>query len=126
MQDGLDLITAVARHPVTGPRLARTLYGFLISEIGEPDPGLIGEMARIYYAGGFEMKPVVEHLLRSPQFSDPANLYARYSWPAEFVARSIKEVGWVGFSVNDALTPMANMGQQPLGPPDVSGWDLRN
>ncbi len=124
MQDGLDLIDAVARHPATGPRLARKLYGFFVSEIGEPDAALIDEMARLYYAGGFEMRPVVDYLLRSPQFSDPANFYARYSWPAEFVVRAIKEVGSVGFSVNDALTPMANMGQQLFEPPDVSGWDL--
>jgi hypothetical protein len=26
--------------------------------------------------------------------------------------------------VNDALTPMANMGQQLFEPPDVAGWDL--
>jgi hypothetical protein len=42
----------------------------------------------------------------------------------EFVARAIKEVGWAGFSVNDALTPLANMGQQLFEPPDVNGWDL--
>jgi uncharacterized protein (DUF1800 family) len=124
MQDGVDLITAVARHPATGPRLARKLYDYFVSEVTEPDPGLIAELARIYYASGFEMKPVVEHLLLSPQFTDAANRYSRYSWPAEFVARSIKEVGWTGFSVNDALTPMANMGQQLFEPPDVAGWDL--
>ncbi len=123
-QDGVDLITAVAGHPATGPRLARKLYGFFVSEVGEPDPALIAELSRIYYAGGFEIRPVIEHLLLSPQFTDGANRYARYSWPAEFVARSIKEVGWTGFSVNDALTPMANMGQQLFEPPDVSGWDL--
>jgi uncharacterized protein (DUF1800 family) len=124
MQDGVDLINAVAGHPETGPRLARKLYGFFISEITEPDAGLINDLSRIYYSGGFEMKPVVEHLLLSPQFTDGANRYSRYSWPAEFVARSIKEVGWTGFSVNDALTPMANMGQQLFEPPDVAGWDL--
>lgn len=42
----------------------------------------------------------------------------------EFVARAIKEVGWNGFSVNDALTPLANMGQQLFEPPDVNGWDV--
>jgi hypothetical protein len=36
----------------------------------------------------------------------------------------VKEVGWRGFSVNDALTPLANMGQQLFEPPDVNGWDL--
>jgi hypothetical protein len=81
-------------------------------------------MARIYYDGGFEMEPVVRHLLLSPQFRNQANYYKRYSWPVEFVVRSIKEVGWTGFSVNDALTPLTNMGQQLFEPPDVAGWEL--
>jgi uncharacterized protein (DUF1800 family) len=124
MQDGTDLINAVAAHPATGPRLARKLYQFFISEVSAPDAALISELADIYYRSKFEMKPVVEHLLLSPPFVAGANRYARYSWPAEFVARAIKEIGWVGFSVNDALGPMSNMGQQLYEPPDVAGWDL--
>ena len=124
MQDGIDLINAVAGHPLTGPRLARKLHRFFISEVSDPDPTLMSELASIYYRGNFEIKPVVEHLLRSPQFVDGSNRYARYSWPAEFVARSIKEIGWVGFSLNDALGAMSNMGQQLFEPPDVAGWDL--
>ncbi len=124
LQDGIDLINAVARHPATGPRLARKLYAYFISEVGAPDERLIGELSRIYYESNFEMKPVVQYLLRSSAFLGESNRYARYSWPAEFVVRAIKEVGWTGFSVNDALTPMVNMGQQLFEPPDVNGWDL--
>jgi uncharacterized protein (DUF1800 family) len=124
IEDGLDLITAVARHPQTGPRLARKLYGFFINEVDPPDPALITEVAGIYYSRNFEIEPMVRRLLLSSQFRDPANYYKRYSWPAEFVVRAIKEVGWTGFSVNDALTPLVNMGQQLLEPPDVNGWEL--
>jgi uncharacterized protein (DUF1800 family) len=124
MQDGLDLIDAVAAHPATGPRLARKLYAYFINEVDPPDEALIADLARTYYASNFEMRPVVRRLLLSPQFSDTRNYYARYSWPVEFVVRAIKEVGWAGFSVNDALTPLANMGQQLFEPPDVNGWDL--
>jgi hypothetical protein len=67
---------------------------------------------------------MVRRLLLSPQFRDTANYYKRYSWPVEFVVRALKEVGWTGFSVNDALTPLVNMGQQLLEPPDVNGWEL--
>jgi hypothetical protein len=63
-------------------------------------------------------------LFVSPQFTDPSNYFTRYSWPAEFVARSIKEMGWSGFSVNDTLNPLIAMGQQLFEPPDVAGWDL--
>lgn len=124
MQDGVDLINAVARHPATGPRLARKLYQFFINEVDEPDAGFIQELSRIYYESNFEMKPVIRRLLHSSQFTNPANRFARYSWPVEFVARSLKEVGWRGFSVDSALTPLTNMGQQLFEPPDVNGWEL--
>ena len=124
MQDGLDLINAVVAHRATGPRLARKLYAFFINEVDPPDPALINEVAQIYYARGFAIEPMVRRLLLSTQFRDPRNYYKRYSWPAEFVVRSLTEVGPAGFSVNDALPPMANMGQQLFEPPDVNGWEL--
>src|SRR5262249_14366079 len=77
-----------------------------------------------YYSSGYEIGPMVRRLLLSSQFRDPANYYKRYSWPVEFVVRALKEVGWAGFSVGAALTPLTNMGQQILEPPDVSGWHL--
>jgi uncharacterized protein (DUF1800 family) len=124
MQDGLDLIAAVARHPATGPRLARKLYGFFVNEVDAPDDGLIDRMSRAYYGSGYDIEAVVKVLLLSPQFRDPVNYYKRYSWPVEYVVRSLKEVGWAGFSVNDALAPLLNMGQQLFEPPDVNGWEL--
>jgi hypothetical protein len=36
----------------------------------------------------------------------------------------MKEVGFAGFSVNNAVSSLANMGQQLFEPPDVAGWDL--
>jgi uncharacterized protein (DUF1800 family) len=124
MQDGLDLIDAVARHPATGPRLARKLYRFFVSEVGPIDEALVAQLANTYYARNFEMKPVIRQLLLSQQFTSAANRFSRYAWPVEFVARALKEVGWAGFNLNDALTPLSNMGQQLFEPPDVAGWDL--
>jgi ABC-type transport system substrate-binding protein len=49
---------------------------------------------------------------------DPAKKSPQYG-----NVRAIKEVGWVGLSVNTALTPMSNMGQQLYEPPDVNGWE---
>jgi uncharacterized protein (DUF1800 family) len=124
MQDGLDLIEAVARHPATGPRLARKLYQFFVNEVDPPDQALINEISQIYYSGNFEIKPMVRRLLTSVQFLDERNRYKRYSWPVELVARALKEVGFNGFSVGTALTPLINMGQQLFEPPDVNGWEL--
>ena len=123
-QDGVDLVNAVANHPETGAFLARKLYAFFVNETGVPDEALIQQLAETYYASGFNMRDVVRQLLRSAQFQDPANHWARYAWPAELVPRLIKEVGWSGFSAAATLSPLINMGQTLFEPPDVAGWSL--
>ena len=124
MQDGLDLIDALARHPETGRYLAKKLYRFFISEVGDISESWVSRVAGVYQRTGYDMKSVMQEVLLSREFWDEANYFSRYSWPAEFVVRALKDIGWVGFSVNDALTPLANMGQNLYDPPDVAGWDL--
>jgi uncharacterized protein (DUF1800 family) len=69
------------------------------------------------------MRAVMREVLLSPEFWDPRSIWGRYAWPVEYVVRLLKDVGWVGFSVDTALTPLTNMGQLLYDPPDVAGWD---
>ena len=124
MQDGIDLITALAVHPETARRLARKFWNFFISEIHPPDPAFVTSTANVYLQSGTRIGPVVYSILNSPWFNDPAVHHARYSWPAEFVVRAIKEVGWQNFSLDKARAPLANMGQALYEPPNVGGWPL--
>ena len=124
IQDGVDLITALAIHPETARRLARKFWNFFISEIHPPDPAFVEGTAAVYLQSRTEIRPVVRHVLMSPWFNDPSVRYARYAWPAEFVARGIKEVGWQGFSLDKVRAPMASMGMLLFEPPDVGGWPL--
>ena len=123
-QDGLDLIYALAHHPETAKRLARKLWTFFVSEVREPDPSFVDAIAQVYLANDTQMRPVLRAVLNSSQFTDPRAYFERYAWPVEYVIRSIKEIGFLGYSVNDTLTPLVNMGQTLFEPPDVSGWDL--
>ncbi len=124
MQDGLDLIAALARHPSTPRRLARKLWSFFISE-QEPAPGpFIEGVADVYMRNDTAMRPVVDYVLRSSWFFESRNLYARYAWPVEFVARAVKETGWQGYSLDNARTALTSMGQVLFEPPDVNGWEL--
>jgi len=124
MQDGIDLINALSMHPETARRIAGKLYAFFISETNAADPNFINDIANYYLQNGAYMRAVVSYVLKSPQFQDPANFFTRYSWPAEFVVRSMKEAGWVGFSLGNTLSPLVSMGQQLLEPPNVAGWVL--
>jgi len=70
------------------------------------------------------MRPVLRYILNSRWFTNPGNFNARYSWPVEYVVRTIKEMGWNGFSVDSARVPLTNMGQTLFEPPNVAGWQL--
>jgi uncharacterized protein (DUF1800 family) len=124
MQDGLDLIDALASHPNTGRFLARKFWGFFISETQPPDPAFVESVAQVYRQNNTGIRPVVRYILRSPWFLDPASHYARYSWPVEYAVRLVKDIGWVGYSIDNVRTPLVNMGQQLFEPPDVAGWAL--
>ena len=124
MQDGLDLIAALAASPDTARYLATKLYRFFVSEFGSVDTKFVDRIASVYLQSRGEMKPVVREVLLSPEFWNPDSYFARYSWPVEFVVRAMKDIGWTGFSLGAVLTPLANMGQTLYDPPDVAGWDL--
>lgn len=124
IQDGIDFITALARHPNTARRLARKLWTFLVSETREPPESFVDSAAQVYLQNNTEIKPLVRYILRSPWFTDPANYYTRYAWPVEFVVRAVKEMGWNGYSIDNARVPLNNMGQTLFEPPDVAGWGL--
>jgi uncharacterized protein (DUF1800 family) len=124
MQDGLDLINALATHPETARRLARKFWNFFVSEIHPPDPAFISTTANVYLQSGTRIGPVVYSILNSPWFNDPAVHHARFAWPVEYVVRAIKELGWQNFSLDRARAPLASMGQALYEPPNVGGWPL--
>jgi uncharacterized protein (DUF1800 family) len=124
MQDGLDLVEALARHPATAARLATRLYQFFINDVDAPDQALIREAAQAYLVGNYSVRAMLQRLLVSEQFLNGSQAFRRYSWPVEFVVRAIKEAGWQGLSVDSAVNPLLNMGQQLYEPPDVNGWAL--
>ena len=123
-QDGIDLIRALARRPQTAERLARRFWAYFVSEFTAPPNSLIDSMKDAYLGKDTSIKAMLARLFTSAEFLDPTVVNSRYSWPVEFVVRAIKETGWSGLSVDAAMNPLVNMGQQLYEPPDVNGWEL--
>ena len=124
MQDGIDFINALATHPNTAKRLARKLWGYFVSDAEEPDEGFVEQVAAIYLRYDTSIAAVVQYIFNSPWFADPNRFFTRYSWPAEFVTRAVKEVGWTGYSIDTSRAALINMNQVLFEPPDVAGWEL--
>ena len=102
MQDGLDLINALAIHPETARRLARRLWTWFVSETAtrRTRSSSSNISQRVSEERHEHASRCVRAVLLSPQFIDPQRFYQRYAWPVEFVVRALKEVGYVGFSVD--------------------------
>src|SRR4030095_964277 len=91
--------------------VAKALRAFVNSSPDtEPDQALISQLSNAYLGNNYNNKVARQTLFNSPQFRDSRNFYQRYSWPAEFVVRAIKETGWVGFTVGGAITPTTHRG----------------
>ena len=123
MQDGLDFIDALAASPNTARYLAAKLYRFFVSEFGDVSESFVSRIAAAYLRSRYDMKWVMREVLLSPEFWDSGSYFSRYASPVEFVVRALKDVGWTGFSVNQALAPLSSMGMTLYEPPDVAGWD---
>jgi uncharacterized protein (DUF1800 family) len=123
-QDGIDLITALATSPATARRLAGKFWNFFVSETAAPDAVFVENVASVYLLSNTDIKTTVRYILRSPWFQSQDTYYARYAWPVEYVVKSIKEVGWNGYSVDSARAALPAMGQTLFEPPDVNGWAL--
>ena len=124
MQDGIDLLTTLANHPLTARRLARRFWTWFVSETEPAPDSFVDAVAGVYLDNQTSIRATLRAVLTSPEFTDTNRPFQRYAWPVEFVVRSLREIGWTGFSANDALTPLTSMGQTLYEPPDVSGWDL--
>ena len=114
----------MATHPKTAERLARKLWNYFVTDAFDPDPDFLRGAASIYLVNQTRMEPVIRYVMQSRWFQNPGNWFSRYSWPVEFAVRSLKEVGYTGYSVDRMRAPLAAMGQVLFEPPDVNGWEL--
>src|SRR3954469_16754933 len=94
MQDGIDFINGLAAHPNTARYLATKLYRFFVNEFGAVNVTFVNRVASVYLQSGGDMKTVIHEVLSSPELWDDSAYFSRYSWPAEFIPRALKDIGW--------------------------------
>ncbi len=115
-----DIVRIAVAHPATGPRLAAKLIRFFL----RPDPpaDLVQRLAAVYYARSYSIRDVLEHLLRSPEFSSEAAYRANIKSPVELLVGGLRTLGvtQAGPQIGRLLVPL---GQALFSPPSVKGWD---
>lgn len=125
--DGDDIIDIILDQPQAPLFLARKLVRFFVTD--EPSDALVAPFAKMIRENNYEIKPVVERILRSEAFYAPEHRYAKIKSPVEFVIGGMRMVSG---PIPDKALPLVTralsyflrqMGQDLLNPPNVKGWD---
>ncbi len=86
--NGDDIVDMLVAHPSTARRLCTQLFEYLAYP--NPEPAVLAELTRTYYAGGFDIRSVVERILTSAAFYSPRARLAIIKCPAQYVVGSVK------------------------------------
>ncbi|MFA5884957.1 MAG: DUF1800 domain-containing protein [Acidimicrobiia bacterium] len=117
-----DVVNAAVDHPACAPFIATKLYRSFHG--ADPSPTRATELGNLFRDGGYEIRPLVEAILREPSFFDAAKRYNRARTPVEYVTAALAVIA--SDDVRWATDLCDQMGQLPFFPPNVAGWPLGN
>src|SRR5260221_2196374 len=114
-----DVVKLVCAHPTTGKHIAFRMWSFFVSE--NPSDGDLKPLVDAYYSSNHQISAMVRAMLTSPAFTKAA-YRARIKSPIEFVVGALRGLG-LATDGTGLSAQLSAMGQVPLDPPDVSGWN---
>ncbi|MBV8751136.1 MAG: DUF1800 domain-containing protein [Candidatus Eremiobacteraeota bacterium] len=115
-----DVIAIIVSQPVHQRFLAHKLLEFFV--YSDPEDELIESVAQVYALSGFDVAKTVGTILRSNVFYSTRAYRAIPKSPIELVIGTLR---YLGAQTVPAYTTykLAQMGQEPMNPPSVKGWD---
>jgi len=118
--NGDDIINIIVAQPIHQRYLCRNLLEYFV--YSDPEPALVDALAQVYALSGYDIAKTVGSIIRSNVFYSTRAYRALPKSPIEFTLgllryMDVKQVpadmpGW-----------LFRMGQYPLAPPSVKGWD---
>jgi len=115
-----DVVAAIVSQPVHQRFIAHKLLEFFV--YSDPEPELIEQTARVYALSGFDIAKTVGAILRSNVFYSSRAYRALPKSPIELAIGTLRCLGVATVPPNLPYQ-LARMGQEPLNPPSVKGWD---
>ena len=118
--NGNDVVNIIVQQPAHSRFMAHKLLEFFV--YSDPEPELIEALASVYAISGYDIPKTVGTIFRSNVFYSSRAYRAIPKSPIEFAVGTLRYMGVT--TVPDNLPfVLARMGQDPLDPPSVKGWD---
>lgn len=117
-----DIVRICLEQPACPRFIAGKLFRFLVSETITPTPELLAPLADDLRRNNFDIRRVVETILRSNLFYAQQSYRTRIKAPVDFVLTIVRGLeGRVGTTA--LATALESLGQNVFYPPSVKGWD---
>ena len=127
MEDGLQVIDLLSRHPATARFVARKLARRFVAD--EPPPSLVERATEVFQRSDGDIRAVIRSIVEAPEFFAPEFYQAKVKKPLEYVASSLRLLEAEAKVTPQLLRFLARMGeplflaQPPTGYPDVgASW----
>jgi uncharacterized protein (DUF1800 family) len=129
-----DLITMIFAQQETAKYICRKLYRWFVYYVIDDaaETAVIGPLADILRTNNYELKPVLDALLKSAHFFDAANVGCMLKNPIDFVVGTMRQFNVAFAPATDLASQYAGWDyirargsamQMNLGdPPNVAGW----
>jgi len=117
---GEDVLATIVAQPIHQRFICRKLLEYFV--YSDPEAELIDALAQTYALSGFDIAKTVGTILRSNVFHSTRAYRAMPKSPIEFVIGTLRFMD-VRAIPNDTAYWLARMGQVPLAPPSVKGWE---
>ncbi len=118
---GEEVIDIILEQPCTARFMAAKLCRFFMCE--EPPRELVDELAAMLRGGGYQFRPVLTALLRAESFYDPARVGNQIKSPIQLCVGAWRQLRAELRQPRLIVILLKLMGQDPLDPPNVKGWD---
>jgi hypothetical protein len=115
-----DVVRLVCAHPTTGRHVAQRMWSFFVYD--NPSDSDLQPLVDAYNHHDHSIAAMVRAMVTSPQFFSAKAYRGRIKSPVEFVAGSLRGLG-IQTAATGLPSLLAGLGQMPLDPPNVSGWD---
>jgi uncharacterized protein (DUF1800 family) len=120
VNDGLQVIDILAKHPSTAKFLSRKLAMRFVAD--EPPPALVNRMAASYLKTGGDLKAVLRTMIDSPEFFSEGAYLAKMKSPLEMVAGALRATGATVTNALPVSQAIANMGQPLYRKQEPTGY----
>jgi len=111
--EGEFALDVLASSPATAHHIAFELAQYFVSDA--PPAALVNRLAQRYSATDGDIRAVLETLLRSPEFRDPANEGAKFKTPYQYVVSAVRASDLEVRNVRPLLGVMNQLGMPLYG-----------